>query len=254
VDPESVATAAQVFEVLGSFPLNEQYGAASADIKRTTATGLNALLAQFDEHKQDYIRKSSQMDWLMARQHLVIVKQAEVKLGNQYEVGRAFRDRAMAENAKWILEQEPPGTKMMLWAHNGHVATAAPLDAPEQLPMGAHLREIFGGRYVSLGFALGEGSFRAVDMVTKKVRDFTVGPPPRGSLDATLAAVGAPLFAIDLRLAPTGVVTDWFAQPHVSRQIGGGYSDMTPGVWMRKMHAASRFDLLMFVAKTTPSR
>src|SRR5437870_12285275 len=99
--------------------------------------------------KPEYVRKSSLQDWTMARQNMVIVKQAEVKLGNQGEPGRAFRDRAMAQNVKWILDQEPPGTKMMLWAHNGHVAAAAPLDAPDHMPMGAHLREFFGDRLVT---------------------------------------------------------------------------------------------------------
>ena len=78
---------------------------------------------------------------------------------------------------------------------------------------------------------------------------FTVSAPPRGSFDATLAALGIPLFAVDLRHAP-----DWFAAPHYSRQIGGGYSEATPGVWMHRIRAARDFDLLIFVDNTTASR
>jgi hypothetical protein len=75
------------------------------------------------------------------------------------------------------------------------------------------------------------------------------GAPPRGSLDATLAALDIPLFAVDLRHSP-----DWFAEPHYSRQIGGGYSEATPGVWMHRIRAARDFDLLIFVNKTTASK
>ena len=32
------------------------------------------------------------------------------------------RDRSMADNVKWILDQNP-NAKIVLWAHNGHVAT-----------------------------------------------------------------------------------------------------------------------------------
>jgi hypothetical protein len=41
--------------------------------------------------------------------------------------------------------------------------------------------------------------------------------------------------------------------PHYSRQIGGGDSEATPGVWMHRIRAARDFDLLIFVDKTTPS-
>jgi erythromycin esterase len=254
VDPETVDTAAQAFDVLGHWAENKQYEIASTGVKRRTAGSLAILLRRFDERKQEYVRRSSEQDWTMARQNLVIVKQAEVKLGNQGEPGRTFRDRAMAENVKWILDQEPPGTKMMLWAHNGHVAVAAPPDAPDHIPMGGHLREFFGDRLVSCGFIFQQGSFRAVDMTTNDVSAFTAGPSPRGSLDATLAALGAPLFAIDLRRLPKGRAADWFAEPHVSRQIGGGYSEAAPGVWMHRIRAARDFDLLIFVNNTTPSR
>ena len=254
VDPEAVDGATRVFEVLGRWGENKQYETASAEVKRRTAESLDALLRRFDERKSEWVRRSSEQDWTMARQNMAIVKAAEAKLENQDERGRAFRDRAMAENVKWILDQEPPGTKMMLWAHNGHVATAAPRDTPDRMPMGGHLREFFGDRLVSCGFVFQQGGFRAVDMTVNQVGDFTVGPAPRGSLDATLAGVGAPLFAIDLRHLPAGKVADWFAEPHFSRQIGGGYSEATPGVWMHRMRAAREFDLLIFVDKTTPSR
>ena len=254
VDPEAVDDAAKVFAILGPWAENKEYEAASNESKHRTADSLAVLLRRFDERKEQYVRRSSMQDWTVARQNMVIAKQAEVKLGSQDERGRIFRDRSMAENVKWILDQEPPGTKMMLWAHNGHVAAAAPLDAPDHLPMGGHLRKMFGDRLVSCGFIFDQGSFRAVDMTTRLVRSFAVGPPPPGILDATLAALKMPLFAIDLRRLPQGKVADWFAQPHYSRQIGGGYAESTPGVWMHRLHAAREFDLLLFVDKTTPTR
>jgi erythromycin esterase len=254
VDPEAVDTAGEVFDLLGRWGENKEYETAGAEVKRRTAESLAALLRRFDERKQEYVGRSRLHDWTLARQNMVVVRQAEVKLGDQGEPGRTFRDRAMAENVKWILEQEPPGTKMMLWAHNGHVAAAAPVHNTERMPMGGYLRDFFGDRLVTCGFIFQQGGFRAVDMTTRNVSAFTVGPPPRGSLDATLAAMSSPLFAVDLRGLPKGKVADWFAEPHVSRQIGGGYSEATPGVWMHRIRAAHDFDLLIFVDKTTASK
>jgi erythromycin esterase len=249
-DPDYRETAAQTFAVLGWSGENKAYENASTEFKRHTAESLAAILRRFDEHKQEYVGRTSQHEWTMARQNMVIVKQAEVKIGNQNELGKTFRDQAMAENVKWILDQEPPGTKMMLWAHNAHVA-AEGLQHP---PMGAHLRRIFGDRAVLCGFVFNEGGFQAGDTATNVLTNFTVGPAPRGSLDATLAAIGAPLFAIDLRHLPEGKVAGWFDAAHRSRQIGAGYSEETPGVWLQPVRAARAFDLLIFIGKTTPSR
>ena len=33
----------------------------------------------------------------------------------------AQRDECMARNVQWILDRQPKGTRMVLWAHNGHV-------------------------------------------------------------------------------------------------------------------------------------
>jgi erythromycin esterase len=244
VDPAARVEAARVFEVLGTSPENKKYEAASADVKMRTAEGLAVLLRRFDERKQDYIGHSSEKEWAMARQNAVILKQAEVKLADQGERGRAARDRFMGDNVKWILDQEPAGAKMMVWAHNGNVAAAASRDSPEHLPMGGRLRELYGNRAISFGFIFQTGG----------IGSFTVGPPTGGSLDATLAALGIPLFAVDLRRLPAGKVADWFAATHLSRQIGGGYSEVTPGVWLHPMSASREYDLLIFIDKTTPSK
>jgi hypothetical protein len=47
-----------------------------------------------------------------------------------------------------------------------------------------------------------QGGFAAVDMAINEPRAFTVGPPPRGTLDAILAAVEMPLFAIIYGASP----------------------------------------------------
>ena len=139
---------------------------------------------------------------------------------------------------------------MMLWAHNGHISA----EGQAGVPMGAHLRKMFGEQAVLCGFLFQEGGFRAIDMTTNSEKSFVIGPPPKGSLDATFAAVGAPLFAVDLRHLPEGKVAGWFDAPHVSRQIGGGYSEAMAGVHFHRIRAARAFDMLIYAGKTTPSR
>ena len=89
----------------------------------------------------------------------------------------------------------------------------------------------------------------------KGLRDFTVPPAPTGSLDATLAATRLPLFALDLRSAPTsGPVADWLRRPQKTRNIGAGYSEEAPTRYFSELNVAENFDVLLFVEHTTAAR
>jgi erythromycin esterase-like protein len=169
----------------------------------------------------------------------------------QMRTDQVSRDQSMAENVKWILDQNP-GAKMVVWAHNGHVSTAAPTPAGVgDPPMGAVLRSLYGSQMVAFGFAFGEGSFQAVEL-GKGLRNFTVAPTDSGTFDAMLAATGIPLFALDLRQAPkSGAVAEWLAASHKSRWVGSVYSEGNPAVYFTDMVAPRTFDAVLFVAKTT---
>jgi erythromycin esterase len=71
-------------------------------------------------------------------------------------------------------------------------------------------------------------------------------------LDRTLAAVGIPLFAVDLRQLPKqGPIAQWFSNTPKSRSVGAAYSDkLAPYLWTTDP-ANAQFDVLLFVAKTT---
>jgi erythromycin esterase len=116
--------------------------------------------------------------------------------------------------------------------------------------MGSYLRKMFGSQLVNFGFAFNQGSFQAMEM-GKSLHPFTVDPAPEGTLDRTLAAVGIPVFAVDLRQLPKGgPVAQWFAQAHPSRSIGAAYSDsLAPSLWSPGP-AKDDFDVLLFVEKT----
>jgi erythromycin esterase-like protein len=157
------------------------------------------------------------------------------------------RDASMAENIQWILRQST-SAKIVVWAHNGHVMTNS---VGASQTMGGSLRTALGRQMVVFGFAFNQGSFQAVEQ-GKGLHDFTVPPSPAGSLDATLASVGIPLFALDLRQSPpTGPVADWLSQPHPARSIGAVYSENAAGQFLIPLDARKSFDALLFVEKTT---
>jgi erythromycin esterase len=160
----------------------------------------------------------------------------------------------MADNVRWILDHEGPGTKMVIWAHNGHVATGA---NPQQESMGYHLRKMFGADLVVFGFAFNQGSFQAIQMPfgTGGLRRFTVKPAPEGSLDAMLEVSGLKLAAIDLHAIPKeGWVATWFDQPHVTRNLGSGYNEQNEAYGFGPLKVTELYDALFFVETTTSAR
>jgi erythromycin esterase-like protein len=168
----------------------------------------------------------------------------------QLHANQVTRDESMAQNIKWILDRSPKA-KMVVWAHDGHVSTAT---VGSYRPMGAVLREMFGGQMVVFGFAFNQGSFQAVEP-QKGLHAFTVPPAPAGSLDATLAATGIPLFVVDLRGLPkTGPVASWWNEPHPSRSIGAVFSEATAAQYWNPLNAPQSYDALLFVEKTTAAR
>jgi erythromycin esterase len=159
----------------------------------------------------------------------------------QMKSGEITRDHAMAENVKWILDQSS-GAKIVLWAHNGHVATGGNM-------MGSELHRSYGDQMVVFGFAFDQGSFQAIEQGSG-LRNFTVTAATVGSLDATLAASGIPIFALDLKHVPADRSTAaWLKEPHGTRSIGAVYSEASN--YFNELSPQANFDAILFVNHTT---
>jgi erythromycin esterase len=184
-----------------------------------------------------------------ARQHLRIAEQCVGRFAEAQAL--AGRDRYMAENAAWILDREGPEARMIVWAHNGHVA--ADPGAGFFLSMGAHLRQRLGQALLVMGFSFDQGSFRAVE-TGAGLREFTVGPAVDGSLDRTLAGVGLPYLALDMRAAARAEpAASWLSQPLKMRSIGALFSSAIEPMSYYARFIQRDFDVILFVARTTAS-
>jgi len=213
---------------------------------KVAITSWQAVVRHLQESRSSYTKKGvtdRDLEWVIQNARVVVQS-------IQSRTTEISRDQSMADNVKWILDQNP-GAKIVLWAHNGHVAASS---IGGYKPMGVSLREMFPKEMVVVGFAFNQGSFQAIER-DKGLRDFTVGPAPVGSLDATLAATGIPLFAVDLRQAPkNGAVETWLSQPHKSRNIGALFGDDMDNRFLMDVPASKSFDVILFVERTTAAR
>jgi erythromycin esterase len=122
--------------------------------------------------------------------------------GNEVSV----RDAQMAKNLIWLAEKAYPGKKIIVWAHNGHIAKgmgplagSRPPAKPEDafVPMGATIHRAFGSKAYCIGFSGSEGSY----MNYENDQILTVAPRPSASIEGALAAAGYVYAFADYRKA-----------------------------------------------------
>jgi len=181
------------------------------------------------------------------------------------------RDRLMAENVAWILEQAGPDAKIILWAHNVHVQASPvvlpvmeypPLPDEEEgrtlIPMGVHLRERFGDEMVIVGFSFESGEFRAVKRTgpfsALGLMDIAVEPPLPNSHEQYLYPEGLDRYYVDLRSIPRdGAVADWFEEPRYLRAIGMNYDANNLEIASHRLRLHEAFDIVICLRETSPS-
>ncbi|HKW01413.1 MAG TPA: erythromycin esterase family protein [Vicinamibacterales bacterium] len=220
-------------------PATATVGTSSPDA-RTVGTQWKAIVAHLEAGRAGYMTagaSAKDADW--AIQNARVVMQSLQMRSNE-----VTRDQSMADNIKWIADQNP-SAKIVVWAHNGHVAAGG----FDYTTMGTALRKMFGREMAVFGFAFNQGSFQAMAQAGGGLKNFTVPAAPADSLDAMLASAGVPLFALDLRNAPP-----WFTEPHRSREIGATYPEGSPYALMADLPAAQAFDVMLFVDTTTAAR
>lgn len=252
VDPDRATAAARALALLANAYTQPDFDRLPLASRQATAAIADDLARAFDERHPDWARRTGEEAWVLARQHTRILQQNLAMSCASGREAQNIRDRAMAENAAWIFEHEGPGAKLVLWAASLHIATD---DSGGYVRMGVHLRERFGRDLVTFGSAFHEGGLKAwqipLDLGTG-VLSFNVGAAPEGTLDETLARAGLERAAIDLRALPSaGPVAAWFGAPHLTRQIGSGYS--SDGQWFRWRVAPRLWDAILYVARVTAS-
>ena len=159
--------------------------------------------------------------------------------GNEVSV----RDLQMAGNLIWLAEKAYPGKKIIVWAHNGHIAKSIPgmaaggpqpVGADAFVPMGATVHVHFGSHAYCIGFSGFEGNY--MNYVDGRI--ITVPPRAPGSIEDMLGSTVDTYAFLDYHQAP---------EPLRAPQPGtlADYSNMQ-GVW------PNVFDGLFFIRKVWP--
>lgn len=254
VDPEYASQVAVKLTALdsiqASYDLVRGYGKRPPALLRDMSATIDGISTRLDNRRDNYVRRSSSERWTIARQHATILAQAHESwsLPDWPNVGD-LRDRFMADNAASLLQQAGRDAKVIIWAHNAHVARGLWND---RRALGWHLAQRHGSAMVVFGFGFNQGSLQAWDRQGSAVVEHTVEPAPEATVSGTLAAVGLPLFFIDLRRASeAGPLAAWLSSRHPERTFGSGInSGDTPA----QIVPREVYDAIVFVDRTTRAR
>jgi erythromycin esterase len=221
--------------------------------KNETSIAAARLLDHFSAKRTAYVARSSAAAYALVAQHARVIQQAQARFAAPtFREQFAVRDRAMGDNVAWLVEQAEPDARVLVWAHNGHVQ----LDA-SNLPaasMGSRLRELLGSKYLSVGFLLNEGAYRAAPdpKDPKKTVEVPLRAVSPGQAAEAFARVGIPIFAVDLRGRPGGIVSDWLVAPHLVQSYGWIVPEREHQGYPESL--AHLFDVAIYIDRTSPSR
>lgn len=158
--------------------------------------------------------------------------------------GKASRDESMAANVDWILAHTPPNTKIVLWAHNGHVSK----NLSAYKSMGSFLANRYTKDMVVFGFAFHEGNYTAVGKNGLGVYGTSFSQP--GSIEFAFHKTGLPRFILDLRSLSTSPLSNWLNKNLDMRSIGAMAMDYA----FYNTIVSKEFDAIIYFDNTTPSK
>lgn len=167
------------------------------------------------------------------------------------------RDRAMAENLKWLAEEGWPGRKIVVLAHNGHVGL---LPINRGSSMGEHLRNRYGSQYIIIGTTFYDGQIRVRRVGTKGYTgDEAVALPVpaagRETAEALFHELDLPCFALDLRhTCRDDLPGKWLHTPQILRFIGASYNPKRDEQYRELIRMPLVYDALVFVSRTTAEK
>jgi erythromycin esterase len=254
VDPAALVMAGPAYSCWRVWERALTYSTTAASTREECRAGVEAVYAHLAARRSDYEAASSRADYEHALRAARIAVQDE-HMSSRRWVGTepSPRDRYMAENAAWILDQAGPESKIVLWAHNGHVMDAAPA-------MGGYLREVYGADMVVVGFSFHDGQFNAYPLASGVVSGplgaHTSHVALPGSYEYYFQQLDQPRFMLDLRPL-RGEIADaatWLRGPLPVRMIGAVYDPRQHDRFYWDLPLHQRFDVWIQFGTTQASQ
>ena len=178
----------------------------------------------------------------------------ETVLGGNYE----GRDKAMAENVQWIVNQREPEAKFVIWAHDSHISRGDSKINDENFflgeSMGSYLSKEYESDYCALGLFTYQGScLGTLSYSNFNLIEFDIYTSPEGSLDQGLHQISEDLNSnyLIMNLEPFKNDSEKFEWMNIKRPVRYvGYVAEDYGFGGR-YSIPYQFDGIIFIDKST---
>jgi erythromycin esterase-like protein len=190
------------------------------------------------------VEVAGMIDWMRA--YNLDPKCARQIVFHGIDPGFGTRDRAMAENTSQILAAGGEGSKIVLWAHNGHISNAAG-------QLGNHLKQEFGDQVYLCGFEFNRGAFTSR---MGAIHTYEIGPASRAYYAYALAKLGAPMLFLDFKgMSRNPDLYHWLAKDLSSHDFAELYAifRLSPSWHTVRVSWLRLYDGLIFIENSTPA-
>ena len=260
VDPAAADSAATLYACFRNFQdaprggRATDYRAQPASTRAHCRAGVHAAYGLVEQGRTAWAAAAGEDAYERAlRAARVVVQNEDARSVLSTPEGYGLRDLYMAENAAWLLERAGPGARIVLWAHNGHIAR-------REGWMGWHLDRAFGDEYRPIGFAFHGGSFNAFEHLGNG--EFgplgpQEAPPARAdSYGHAFHRLGMPHFLLDVRPLAGDLPAEaaWLRGPRPLRLIGATFSAQLNNDYYHATRIADDYDAVVFIDRMSPTR
>ncbi len=206
------------------------------------------LVALLERRQADYMTASSPSEYQWGYRAAIGARQVDAWLRlipvgwERGDDGRFLgrmnvRDRGQADNLDWIVRQEGPSGKILVFASRFHGSASSVIglggmEGTSEV-MGTYLRRRYGERLLTIGNLRGPAEIGCGDFWLSYERG------PLESIDGLVGELGVPLFLLDLRTAPSSLA-EWVGRRH---RLADG----------EEVNLGRAFDVLFYVDEITPA-
>jgi len=262
VDPAAAAAfRARLDALLPSIRLTTQqpevpgYQTLSQPERDTITAAITDIIHLLERREASYSANSSPSDYQWGYRAAIGAQQMDgwlrqIPLGwvpsdgftSFFSVSTDIRDRAQADNLDWIIQQEGPAGKILVFASRYHLSKVpvfrgeAQSGATGQEVAGTYLHRRLGVRMVTIGNLVGQGKIGCAGF------NMELGEAVPGSIDDLAGEVGPALYLLDLRQAPDDI-SRWLHQQH----------QLSAGGDLLRVDLGNSFDVLFYINSVSPA-
>ena len=153
--------------------------------------------------------------------------------GPQQDAGFLVRDRGMADNLDFLLDKAYPQRKVIVWAHNFHIAKEQ-MEVAGPRAMGGWVAQRRGREVYTVGLFMGRGT-----AAENNRRPYEVTPASPEYLEAILASTGKVTSFVDFSKAERKQGAEWIFEPVFARGTG-------------RLVPARTYDAVIYIDSVTP--